>query len=62
MLPFHDDVRILRKTRASKNYVETYEVETIDNKSRSDSLSLSKNSIKTYSMIYWEKKESLKIS
>ena len=52
MLPFHDDVRILRKTRASKNYVETYEVETIDNKSRSDSLSLSKNSIKTYSMIY----------
>ena len=46
MLPFYDDVRILRKTRVFKNYAETYELETIDNKSLSDSLFLSKNSIK----------------
>ena len=46
MLPFYDDVRILRKRRAFKNYAETYEVETIDNKSLSGLLFLSKSSIK----------------
>ena len=46
VLPFYDDVRILRKRRAFKNYAETYEVETIDNKSLSGLLFLSKNSIK----------------
>ena len=45
MLPFYD-VRILRKRRAFKNYAETYEVETIDNKSLSGLLFLSKSSIK----------------
>ena len=46
VLPFYDDVGILRKRRAFKNHAETYEVETIDNKSLSDPLFLSKNSIK----------------
>ena len=46
VLPFYDDVRILRKRRAFKNYAETYEVETIDNKSLSGLLFLSKSSIK----------------
>ena len=45
-LPFYDDVRILRKRRAFKKHAETYEVETIDNKSLSDPLFLSNNSIK----------------
>ena len=34
VLPFYDDVGILRKSRAFKKYVETYEVETIDYKSK----------------------------
>ena len=42
VLLFYDAV--LRKEKAFKNYAATYKVETIDNKS--DSLSLSKNSIK----------------
>ena len=46
VLPFYDDNRILRKRRAFKNYAETYEVETIDNKSLSGLLFLSKSSIK----------------
>ena len=46
MLPFYDDVEILRKRRAFKNYAETYEVETINNKSLNGLLFLSKNSIK----------------
>ena len=46
VLLFYDDVRILRKRRAFKNYAETYEVETIDNKSLSGLLFLSKSSIK----------------
>ena len=46
MLLFYDDVAVLRKEKPFKNYAETYKVETIDNKSLSDSLSLSKNSIK----------------
>ena len=45
-LPFYDDINISRKERAFKKYVETYEVEIINNKSLSDSLSASKNSIK----------------
>ena len=44
VLLFYDDVAVLRKEKAFKNYAATYKVETIDNKS--DSLSLSKNSIK----------------
>ena len=45
-LPFYDDVNISRKEWAFKKYAETYEVEIINNKSLSDSLSVSKNSIK----------------
>ena len=44
-LLFYDDINILRKERTFKRYVETYKVEIIDNKSLSDSLSVSKNSI-----------------
>ena len=45
-LPFYDDINISRKERAFKRYAETYKVEIINNKSLSDSLSVSKNSIK----------------
>ena len=51
-LPFYNDINISRKERAFTVYVETYKVEIIDNKSLSDSLSVSKNSIKIYLMIY----------
>ena len=46
VLPFYDDVGILGKRRAFKNSTEIYEVETIDNKSLSGLLFLSKSSIK----------------
>ena len=45
-LPFYDDINISRKERALRVYAETYKVEIINNKSLSDSLSVSKNSIK----------------
>ena len=45
-LPFYDDISISRKERSFRGYVETYKVEVIDNKSLSNSLSVSKNSIK----------------
>ena len=45
-LPFYDDINISRKESAFKKCAETYEVEIINNKSLSDSLSLSKNSMK----------------
>ena len=45
-LPFYDDINISRKERAFRKYVETYKVEIINNKSLSDSFSVSKNSIK----------------
>ena len=45
-LPFFDDINISRKERAFRKYVETYKVEIINNKSLSDSFSVSKNSIK----------------
>ena len=46
-LPFYDDINISRKERVFKKYAEIYEVEIINkNKSLSDSLSVSKNSIK----------------
>ena len=44
-LPFYD-INISRKERAFKRYAETYKVEIINNKNLSDSLSVSKNSIK----------------
>ena len=45
-LPFSDDINISRKKRAYKKYAETYEVEIINGKSLSDSMSMSENSIK----------------
>ena len=45
-LPFYDDINISRKERAFKRYAETYKEEIVNNKSLSDSLSVSKNSIK----------------
>ena len=45
-LPFYDDINILRKERVFKRYGKTYKVEIINNRSLSDSLSVSKNSIK----------------
>ena len=44
-LPFYDDINISRKEKAFKRYAETYNVEIINNKSLSDSLSVGKNSI-----------------
>ena len=62
MPPFYDDVGILKKQKAFRNYSETYEVETIDNKSLDDSIFLSKTYIKIYLLIYQEKKSVLNIS
>ena len=45
-LPFYDDINISRKERAFKVHAETYKVEIINNKSLSDLLFVSKNSIK----------------
>ena len=44
-LPFYDDINISRKERAFRGYAETYKVEIIINKSLSDLLCVSKNSI-----------------
>ena len=51
-LPFYNNITILRKEKAFKKYAETYEVEIINDKSLSDSSSISKNSIKNYLMNY----------
>ena len=45
-LPFYNNVNILRKDRAFKNYAETYDIEIINNKNLSDSLVISKPAIK----------------
>ena len=45
-LPFCDDINISRIERTFKKYAETYDVEIINNKTLSDWLSVSKNSIK----------------
>ena len=44
-LPFYDDINISRKERTFRRYAETYKVEIINNRSSSDSLFLSKNSM-----------------
>ena len=51
-LQFYDDINILRKEWAFKKYAETYKVDIINNKSLSDSLSVSKISINIYLMNY----------
>ena len=45
-LPFYDNINISRKERALRGYAKTYKVKIINNKNLSDSLSVSKNSIK----------------
>ena len=45
-LPFYDDINISRNERALRGYAEIYKVEIINNRNLSDSLSVSKNSIK----------------
>ena len=45
-LSFYDHINISRKEWVFKKYAETYKVEIINNKSLSDSVSVSKNSIK----------------
>ena len=47
-LPFYDDVNILRNKRVLRGYGKTYKVEIINNRNLSDSLSVSKNSIKNF--------------
>ena len=57
-LPFYDNINTSRKEKAFKKYAETYEVEIIDNKSLSDSLSVSKTSIKNlFDELLREKKD-----
>ena len=50
-LPFYDDINISREERAFRGYAETYKVEVIDNKSLSDLLHVSKNSIKSLGVL-----------
>ena len=50
--PINDDINISRKERAFRGYDKTYKVEIINNRNLSDSLSVSKNSIKIYLINY----------
>ena len=45
-LPLCDDINISRKERAFRGYAETYKVKIINNRNLSDSLFMSRNSIK----------------
>ena len=45
-LPFYEDINISRKEMAFRGYAETYKVEIINDKSLSDLLYVTKNSIK----------------
>ena len=45
-LPFYDDINISRNERALRGYAKSYKVEIINNRYLSNSLSVSKNSIK----------------
>ena len=56
-LPFYNDINILRKDRAFKNYAETYDIEIINNKNLSNSLVISKPATKDlFSNLLREKK------
>ena len=59
-LPFYDDINISRKERAFRGYAKTYKVEIINNKSLSNSFSVSKNSIKDFFDELVRKKRSFK--
>ena len=45
-LPFYDDINTSRNERALRGYAETYNVEIVNNRNLTDSLFMSKNSIK----------------
>ena len=45
-LPFYDDINTSRNERALRGYAETYKIEIINNRNLTDSLFMSKNSIK----------------
>ena len=45
-LTFYNDINISRNERVLRGYTKTYKVEIINNKNLSDSLSVSRNSIK----------------
>ena len=47
-LTFYNDINISRNERVLRGYAKTYKVEIINNKSLSNSLSVSKNSIKDF--------------
>ena len=56
-LPLYDDINYLRKERVFRGFAETYKIEIINNKSLSDSFSVSKNNIKNiFDEILREKK------
>ena len=52
VLPLFDDVGILRREYAFRNYAGTYEVEVMDSKSLDDSLFLAKKELIIFSEIY----------
>ena len=60
VLPFFDDVRILRRERALREYAETYEVEVMDTKSLDDSLFLAQRSINDFFRDLLEEKRDFK--
>ena len=61
-LLFYDDINISKKERAFRRYAETYKVEIINNKNLSNSLPVSKNSIKNLFDKLLRKKGVLNIS
>ena len=59
VLPLFDDVGILRREYAFRNYAGTYEVEVMDSKSLDDSLFLAKKELIIFSENYQKKKKEL---
>ena len=56
----YDTVEILRRERAFKGYIETYNVEVVDKIGLIDLLFSAKSSIVIYLKIYYKKKRFLK--
>ena len=59
VLPLFDDVGVLTRQYAFKNYVGTYDVEVMDSKSLDDSLFLAKKELIIFSENYQKKKKEL---
>ena len=60
-LLYYDDINILRNEGTFRGYAKTYKAEIVNNRNLTDLLSVIKNSIKIYSMNYYEKKGVLNI-